>query len=545
VRAYTQPEAFLCFLMGTNKFIELAQSFGVMSRTASVAVRQKLDHKKRLFWREYHGDNMMTLRLSIDHDQWLPATISPDVLDVDATELYIPAQLSTPTPARYEDFVAAGDSDPFIQLSQNLTGEGPAAALAQVVQKQPGSYTQSSVKLIKLMSTYMHIINIGLGMGDRAVDGIVDLFKLYAHSVYKVCGTMVTAPKSFLDRTMGAEEGEERKRGMRPLKNRKAATQGKLASALPDHTPRRTREALSDIRLFPHLSPGVHAMTDQLCEAFDTDAENSLHTMPWEHRFEGLMWDVPSLFTFERRTIVIESLVSLRDFLKMNRERLEVTLCEFDEVAERMDVSRRVERFYIGLVDELPSMRAALYEFAACLIFDASVDVSVRRLERTNWELKELGSDNSAYMTEIVRTLRYLSRQLKELLCKSLESRDAQGRISAEPGSSIVTNDVVNLFWKGLIHNLMHRLVDGICRIHCFTQEGLALMNLDLQVLEQELCQLTDLRPIPEVAFANVFVKGYYLQDESDVLQFIKDHTVRAHLFMPSLRRVAHLHTPP
>ena len=72
----------------------------------------------------------------------------------------------------------------------------------------------------------------------------------------------------------------------------------------------------------------------------------------------------------------------------------------------------------------------------------------------------------------------------------------------------------------------MHRLVDGICKIQRFTEAGLALINMDIAVLEQELLQLTRVRPIPEVAFVNVFVKAYYLQDEESALQFIKDHKV-------------------
>ena len=41
----------------------------------------------------------------------------------------------------------------------------------------------------------------------------------------------------------------------------------------------------------------------------------------------------------------------------------------------------------------------------------------VTRIEKTNWELKELGSDNSSYMSDIVRTLKYLSQQMHGLKC--------------------------------------------------------------------------------------------------------------------------------
>ena len=63
-----------------------------------------------------------------------------------------------------------------------------------------------------------------------------------------------------------------------------------------------------------------------------------------------------------------------------------------------------------------------------------------------------------------------------------------------EKTAVVVTDDVFNLVWAGLIYQLMHRLVDGICHIKKFTQEGLGLMCLDLQVLESELKQITSLR---------------------------------------------------
>ena len=519
-------EAFLGFISGTYKFVELSQSFGTMSKQASSTVRGKIERKCNLFWSEFHGDRMMTLRLSIDHEQWvMPGSINPDTLNVDAARINIPADLTAETPARYEEIVSGGCCDPFLQFVDSELG-APTVATAEVEQGRMGAYTQSSVKLIRLIATYIHISNILDSMSNQVVAGIIDMVNLYIHSVYKVCGTTLTAPSSFLERALRKSE-DDRKGGMRALKSKRAAgQQGKLASALPEHSPTGPAQLYSDIREFPNLPPGVLMMVDRLCESFDTEAEESLHMLPWGERFEGLMWEVPSLFSFVRRSLAIESIMALCEFLNSNRCRLRIGTGGRDGTEQgEPDIAKQIERFFTGTVSEVKNLRGALYEFVACLMFD--MDTYVRRLEKTNWELKELGSDNSAYMTEIVRTLRYLSQQLVDMRTPS-ETQGAEMRLSAEQGAVVVTPEVMDLLWIGLIHKLMHRLVDGVCRISRFTEAGLALMNLDLQVLDQELCQLTSVRPIPEVAFATTFVKAYYLQDEESALQFIKEHTVRA-----------------
>lgn len=51
-------------------------------------------------------------------------------------------------------------------------------------------------------------------------------------------------------------------------------------------------------------------------------------------------------------------------------------------------------------------------------------------------------------------------------------------------------------------------------------------MGLDLQALEQELTQVTSVRPIPEANFVHTFVKAYYIPDEGGALLFVKEHTV-------------------
>lgn len=51
-------------------------------------------------------------------------------------------------------------------------------------------------------------------------------------------------------------------------------------------------------------------------------------------------------------------------------------------------------------------------------------------------------------------------------------------------------------------------------------------MQLDFQQFLMKLEKLTDLRPIPDKEFVEIYIKAYYLT-ENDMEQFIKNHRVR------------------
>ena len=99
-------------------------------------------------------------------------------------------------------------------------------------------------------------------------------------------------------------------------------------------------------------------------------------------------------------------------------------------------VTEAVKDLYNATVDELSNMRSLLYEFAACKVFD--IDKFVRNLEKTKWELKDLGSDESAYMNRMVKELRYLNQKLGEARTPSAE-QDALARGNAEQGAVVIT----------------------------------------------------------------------------------------------------------
>lgn len=63
------------------------------------------------------------------------------------------------------------------------------------------------------------------------------------------------------------------------------------------------------------------------------------------------------------------------------------------------------------------------------------------------------------------------------------------------------------------------------------SNEGRALMQLDFQQFLMKLEKLTDLRPIPDKEFVEIYIKAYYLT-ENDMEQFIKNHRVSTVSFL-------------
>ena len=59
------------------------------------------------------------------------------------------------------------------------------------------------------------------------------------------------------------------------------------------------------------------------------------------------------------------------------------------------------------------------------------------------------------------------------------------------------------------------------------TNEGRALMQLDLRQLQLKMDSLTRLRPLPDASLVETYIKAYYLP-ESSLDEWVRQHTVRS-----------------
>jgi hypothetical protein len=65
--------------------------------------------------------------------------------------------------------------------------------------------------------------------------------------------------------------------------------------------------------------------------------------------------------------------------------------------------------------------------------------------------------------------------------------------------------------------------VEGFASAKKCSNEGRALMQLDFQQFLMKLETLTNIRPIPDKQYVEVYVKAYYI-GENDLEQWLRDH---------------------
>lgn len=75
-----------------------------------------------------------------------------------------------------------------------------------------------------------------------------------------------------------------------------------------------------------------------------------------------------------------------------------------------------------------------------------------------------------------------------------------------------------------VIRIIMRMLVDGYAQAKKCTNEGRALMQLDFQQFIVKLEKLCEIRPIPERDFVEVYIKAFYLPENS-IEKWSKEHT--------------------
>lgn len=86
--------------------------------------------------------------------------------------------------------------------------------------------------------------------------------------------------------------------------------------------------------------------------------------------------------------------------------------------------------------------------------------------------------------------------------------------------------EVYNILWEHMVRLSYSTLLDGLAMARKCTNEGRALMQLDLRQLQLKVEHLTRLRPLPESALVETYIKAFYLP-ESTLEQWVQQHPVR------------------
>ncbi|XP_011005414.1 PREDICTED: coiled-coil domain-containing protein 132 isoform X4 [Populus euphratica] len=160
-----------------------------------------------------------------------------------------------------------------------------------------------------------------------------------------------------------------------------------------------------------------------------------------------------------------------------------------------------VEDFFVLVVDSVPDVIEHLHRTTARLLLHINGRY-VDRIANAKWEVKELGLEHNGYVDLLLGEFKHY----KTRLAHGGIHKEAQDRLS-EYGVEIVAET----------------LIEGLSRVKRCSDEGRALMSLDLQVLINGLQHFVPINVKPKLQMVETFIKAYYLPETEYV------HWARAH----------------
>lgn len=159
-----------------------------------------------------------------------------------------------------------------------------------------------------------------------------------------------------------------------------------------------------------------------------------------------------------------------------------------------------LEDFYAHTVESIPDLKEHIFRTTARLLLNISGYVD--RIANAKWELKELGMEHNGYVDLLLGEFKHYKTRL------------AHGGICKEDQEVLLEYGV---------DNLAEILVEGLSRVKRCTNEGRALMSLDLQVLINGLQHLASAKIRSNLQIVETYIKAYYLPETEYI------HWARAH----------------
>ncbi|VDK42415.1 unnamed protein product [Anisakis simplex] len=206
------------------------------------------------------------------------------------------------------------------------------------------------------------------------------------------------------------------------------------------------------------------------------------------------------IFALSERIVAVESLVFLAKQLDLIRPVIESLINSTKRCAT-------LDYFYSKVLPVTVDVRECVYGCVASRALNYSQMISA--VSSTKWDINELQSQHSGYVDFILQDMQNFAKRLKRI-----------------EESISVPKVVLSIIWDSVIHCSFKALVQGYSESgkRC-TNEGRALMQLDLLQLISKLEQIIELRPIPHKSFVENYIKAYYLP-EGSLEQWIQQHSV-------------------
>ncbi|XP_058199985.1 uncharacterized protein LOC131314987 isoform X1 [Rhododendron vialii] len=160
-----------------------------------------------------------------------------------------------------------------------------------------------------------------------------------------------------------------------------------------------------------------------------------------------------------------------------------------------------VEDFYAHMVDSVPDLTQHIHRTTARLLLHINGRY-VDRIANAKWEVKELGLEHNGYVDLLLGEFKHYKTRL------------AHGGIQKE---------VQDLLLEYGLEIVGETLIEGLSRVRRCSDEGRALMSLDLQVLINGLHHFISLNVRPKFQTVETFIKAYYLP-ETEYVHWARKH---------------------
>ncbi|GMR42942.1 hypothetical protein PMAYCL1PPCAC_13137 [Pristionchus mayeri] len=197
------------------------------------------------------------------------------------------------------------------------------------------------------------------------------------------------------------------------------------------------------------------------------------------------------LYGLPERLVAIDSIEFVAKQLDLTRPVVESLLRPEDEKS-----GRALSVFYSRVLASVQEVRFAILNAVGSKSLKLPVVVS--SIGTTVWNVNELQSKHSTYVDFLVQNLEYFSLQLQQL---SLEHH--------------CDESIKALLWDRVINAALKAILQGYGQIgaRC-SNEGRALMQLDVQHLSGRLEKITGRKFTEEIAKLDAYVKAYYLPEK-------------------------------
>ncbi|CAA6655562.1 unnamed protein product [Spirodela intermedia] len=159
-----------------------------------------------------------------------------------------------------------------------------------------------------------------------------------------------------------------------------------------------------------------------------------------------------------------------------------------------------IEDFFDNLVDSVSDLTEHAHKTTARLFLH--INGYADRVANTKWDVKDLGIDHNGYVDLLLGEFKHFKTRL-------------------EHGS--INKEIQDRLLEYGLENIAEVLVEGLSRVKRCSDEGRALMSLDLQVLINGLQHFASANVRQKFQTVETFIKAYYLP-ETEYVYWARSH---------------------